>query len=145
MRQLQLFTTAELARMRDRTASRSYSPQAEDFRREHERHRAWGLPRRHADRLRRLRERISEPPSMTAASAAPETPDQPAKPSCPTAPEPPDQSTNRTDGVRPGGAHGVEWIPAVIAAERYPSPRPQALAPPTGRVPPENLLEADKS
>ncbi|WP_033342764.1 hypothetical protein [Catenuloplanes japonicus] len=55
MRQLQMFTTAELAVMRDRTASRSYSPAAEEFRRIHEHHRAWGLERRHAERLRRAR------------------------------------------------------------------------------------------
>jgi hypothetical protein len=42
MRQLQLFTSAELGRMRDRTASRNYSPEKDEFRREHERHRAWG-------------------------------------------------------------------------------------------------------
>jgi hypothetical protein len=55
MRQLQLFTTAELATMRDRTASRRYSPAAEEFRRTHQRHRAWGLAQRHAERLRRSR------------------------------------------------------------------------------------------
>jgi hypothetical protein len=56
MRQLQLFTTADLAKMRDRTASRNYSPERDEFRRDHERHRSWGLARRHADRLRRVRE-----------------------------------------------------------------------------------------
>jgi hypothetical protein len=51
MRQLQMFTTAELAKMRDRSASRRHSPQANEFRREHARHRAWGLAQRHARRL----------------------------------------------------------------------------------------------
>ena len=51
MRQLQLFTTTQLAGMRNRTLSRRYSPAGEEFRREHERHRAWGLARRHAERL----------------------------------------------------------------------------------------------
>jgi hypothetical protein len=69
MRQLQLFTTAELARMRDRTASRSYSPEAEEFRRNHERHRAWGLARRHAERLRRLREADLDSPAHTVTTA----------------------------------------------------------------------------
>ncbi|REG00309.1 hypothetical protein DFJ67_6360 [Asanoa ferruginea] len=41
--------------MRDRTASRNYSPAGEEFRRKHQRHRAWGLTRRHAERLRRIR------------------------------------------------------------------------------------------
>jgi hypothetical protein len=56
-RQLQLFSTAEVAAMRDRTASRNYSPGCAEFRRTHERHRAWGLTRRHAERLRQLRDR----------------------------------------------------------------------------------------
>lgn len=42
MRQLQLFTPTELAGMRDRTASRNYSPGRDEFRRTHERHRQWG-------------------------------------------------------------------------------------------------------
>ena len=67
MRQLQLFTTAELATMRDRTRSRRYSPAKEQFRREHERHRAWGLKRRHAGRLRHVRDR-----ACAAGSTGPE-------------------------------------------------------------------------
>jgi hypothetical protein len=55
MRQLQFFTTKELAAMRDRTASRGYSPAGEEFRRVHERHRSWGLIQRHARTLRRNR------------------------------------------------------------------------------------------
>jgi len=51
MRQLQLFTTAELAKMRDRTKARNYSPERDEFRREHERRRAFGLARRHAERM----------------------------------------------------------------------------------------------
>jgi hypothetical protein len=54
MRQLQLFTTAQLATMRDRTASRNYSPAKDEFRRTHERHRAWGLQRRYAEKQARL-------------------------------------------------------------------------------------------
>lgn len=42
--------------MRDRTASRNYSPFKDEFRREHERRRAWGLKRRHAERLRRIQD-----------------------------------------------------------------------------------------
>jgi hypothetical protein len=40
--------------MRDRTKSRRYSPAKEAFRREHERHRAWGLAQRHSRKLREL-------------------------------------------------------------------------------------------
>ncbi|WP_189048394.1 hypothetical protein, partial [Micromonospora sonchi] len=50
-----MFTTTELAKMRDPTASRNYCPHRAEFRRAHERHRAWGLTRRHAERLRRTR------------------------------------------------------------------------------------------
>lgn len=62
-RQLQLFSTAELAVMRDRTASRNYSPGCDEFRREHLRHRAWGLKRRHAERLHRRRDSAERTPS----------------------------------------------------------------------------------
>jgi hypothetical protein len=41
--------------MRDRTASRNYSPARDEFRREHERHREWGLRQRHGRRLMHLR------------------------------------------------------------------------------------------
>ena len=57
MRQLGLFTSAQLAVMRDRTASRSYSPAGDEFRRRHQRQRAWGLTQRHAERLRQVRAR----------------------------------------------------------------------------------------
>lgn len=55
MRQLQFFSTVELAKMRDRTKRRNYSPAGDEFRREHERHRALGLQQRHAAKLSRLR------------------------------------------------------------------------------------------
>src|SRR5690349_8407126 len=64
MAQLQLFSKKELAAMRDRTRSRHYSPAGEEFRREHERHRAWGLARRHAEKLRRAH--AGTPPPTTA-------------------------------------------------------------------------------
>ena len=85
MRQLQLFTTAQLAAMRDRTASRRYSAEGERFRRQHERHRAWGLARRHAERLRRSPHDVSRPPtagpmeSDRCASARPTSPSPPAR------------------------------------------------------------------
>jgi hypothetical protein len=69
MRQLQFCTSAELARMRDRTAARNYSAERGEFRREHERHRAWGLIQRHNERLRRLR-------NASPAASAHETPRQ---------------------------------------------------------------------
>jgi len=54
MRQLQLFTSAQLAKMRDRTASRSYSPVGDEFRREQAIRRAFGKQRRHAERRYRV-------------------------------------------------------------------------------------------
>ncbi|PRX25755.1 hypothetical protein CLV67_101475 [Actinoplanes italicus] len=56
MGQASLFGRAQISAMRDRTAARNYSPAREEFRREHERHRAWGLRRRHAEKLGRLRQ-----------------------------------------------------------------------------------------
>jgi hypothetical protein len=91
MGQLQLFTRAELAAMRDRTASRNYSPARDEFRREHERHRAWGLSQRHAEKLRRARscrpdrcgaDRADrqEPPTPTPAATPTPTPTPAATP-----------------------------------------------------------------
>jgi hypothetical protein len=61
MRQLQLFTTAQLAAMRDRSASGNYSPSRDEFRRTQARRRAWGLAHRHAARLRQCRNGSPEP------------------------------------------------------------------------------------
>jgi hypothetical protein len=66
MRQLQLFTSAELAQMRDRTASRNYSPERDEFRRQHERHRAWGLARRHTIKASRARAAADREPSAAS-------------------------------------------------------------------------------
>jgi hypothetical protein len=54
--------------MRDRTRSRNYSASRDEFRREHERHREWGLAQRHARKLRRIREG-SLPSSATTPDA----------------------------------------------------------------------------
>jgi hypothetical protein len=72
--------------MRDRTASRSYSPAAEEFRREHERHRDWGLAQRHARRQRQLHDKAvgSQPPGTTDARRA----TSPPAPSPSSAPSP---------------------------------------------------------
>ena len=57
MRQMSLFSRAEIASVRDRTRARNYSPERDEFRRQHERHRVWGLRRRHAGKLARIRGR----------------------------------------------------------------------------------------
>jgi hypothetical protein len=54
MAQLQLFTSAQIAATRNRTKARNYSPAGDLFRREHARHREWGLQQRHARKLTRL-------------------------------------------------------------------------------------------
>src|ERR1700754_4904793 len=74
MRQLQLFTSAEMAKMRDRTRSRNYSPVIDEFRREHARHRAWGLERRHAEKLRRIHAGSDEPPDRLVGNRPPTVP-----------------------------------------------------------------------
>jgi len=53
--QLQLFTRPATAAMRDRTKARNYSPEKDEFRRDHARRRQWGLARRHAQKLCRSR------------------------------------------------------------------------------------------
>ncbi|MFB9696369.1 hypothetical protein ACFFRK_25225, partial [Amorphoplanes digitatis] len=73
-RQLQFFSRGELAAMRDRTASRNYSPERDQFRRDHERHRTWGLTQRHARRLRQLRHRPGEHPTPNPATPRTTTP-----------------------------------------------------------------------
>src|SRR3954470_9534088 len=76
MRQLQLFTSVQLATMRDRTASRNYSPERDAFRREHERHRAWGLIQRHAECMRRS---VANDRAVQASSAADHDHEDPAQ------------------------------------------------------------------
>lgn len=68
MRQLQFFTSSEMARMRDRTAARNYSPERDEFRRVHKGHRDWGLVRRYAAKQERLRaEAGTQPPAAVSA------------------------------------------------------------------------------
>jgi hypothetical protein len=78
VRQLQFFTSAQMAVMRDRTARQNYSAEAEEFRREHARHREWGLVQRHGEKLRRLRNsrRDSQAASMAEGQGD-------AHPACP--------------------------------------------------------------
>jgi hypothetical protein len=55
MAQLSLFPRSQVASWRDPTASRNYSPAGEQFRREHARHREWGLRQRHGRKAMYLR------------------------------------------------------------------------------------------
>ena len=55
MPQLEFFARSQLASWRDRTASRNYSAERDQFRRDHARHRDWGLRQRHGRRSMYLR------------------------------------------------------------------------------------------
>jgi hypothetical protein len=140
VRQLQFFTTSQLAVMRDRTASRNYSPAAEEFRHEHKRHRDYGLVRRHAERLRRNRSGASsrstpagdhredrQSCSVASRQPGPAIPEK-ARPA-PEAPsavhsglvEEPQTGLTSTAGVWPGGEGQLGPVsaePAVAAPER---------------------------
>jgi hypothetical protein len=113
--QLQLFPRAELARMRDRTASRSYSPAAEKFRREHERHLAWGKARRHAERLRQIRE-------ASADAERPAVPTHRQDPA-PVPPRSPESSTRerRISKDRPTAHESTPGGPASPAGKPQPA------------------------
>src|SRR3954451_21964875 len=49
--QRELFSRAEITAMYDATRRRNYSPAGEQFRKEHKRHRDWGLEQRHRKKL----------------------------------------------------------------------------------------------
>jgi hypothetical protein len=119
MRQLQLFTTAELAAMRDRTASRNHSPGRDQFRREHARHRAWGLTRRHTERLRRIRDASRDSPAGNPTRHRREQPAPPRR----------SQQTSPRPAARP-----------------QPAPRPAPSAKPSNQPEPLTMSpDADRS
>ncbi|MCW2137604.1 hypothetical protein BXY51_002147 [Actinoplanes cyaneus] len=117
--QISLFSRTELAGMRDRTLARNYSAEAEEFRRDHERHRAWGLRQRHARKLVRAGWGASaawaavtagEDQQRAAASAIP----APSRPTGP-APSPPvpvaAPSAGRVPGETPPSAqHAAQHV-----------------------------------
>jgi hypothetical protein len=101
MRQLSMFTPAELAGMRDRTASRNYSPSRDEFRREHERHRAWGLARRHASRLRDAHSIPHHSPAASTTEQRRHDPTQAPSPSPSPSPSPATEPTSGRQTTRP--------------------------------------------
>ncbi len=149
MRQLQLFTTTELAGMRDRTAAHDYSPAGEGFRREHERRRAHGLERRHAERLRHAtsprrrpnpRQGISRPGSASASrqSRAAEVPDR-SPPSRPPTVVKPSLAKQRRS-TSPYSPNSARWTRRPTPAEPHrptgaepPRPAPAELPRPSAR------------
>jgi hypothetical protein len=82
-----LLSRSQLAAMRDRTTLRNYSPEADRFRRDHKRHRDWGLTQRHARRLRQIRGRLDG--SRTPSTAGNPRPDRARPPSGPLGDGPP--------------------------------------------------------
>ncbi|HTJ35288.1 MAG TPA: hypothetical protein VL738_18845 [Dactylosporangium sp.] len=140
MRQLQLFTSSELAAMRDRTRSRRYSPAGEEFRREHARQRAWGLARRHAEKLRRLR--AAAPADDRPAGSAPEPVPSPPPPAIaaeqaePLATDASSGESGPDEGdVEPQQAQGSDR--PVRAAPRRPAVRGNARPAKIGRCSPK--------
>ena len=132
--------------MRDRTRRRNYSPAAEEFRREHERHRAWGLQQRHAAKLSRLRREAAEskpsgrPEPPTRATNIPAQ--RQSRPASGSAPQPAAQATappqpTRQVAASPQPAEQAATTPARQADEATTSPPPeQTISPPqpTGQV-----------
>jgi len=139
MRQLSMFTLAELAGMRDRTASRNYSPDRDEFRREHERHRAWGLARRHAERLRRLRRIPQDPPTANTTEESPQdrTRDPSPSPSPASEPTPCQQATRPA----PGGNHPTGQDPS--RGHPTPGPQPEPAGPRGESITPHRTTGCD--
>jgi len=112
VRQLSLFDRATTTAMRDRTKSRNYSAERDQFRRDHERRRYWGLQRRHAEKLRRIH---GDPPPPTIAPEQPRpTPTPPAVPAAVSTPAPP---------AVPAAA-AVSTPPPVSSDRSAPTPQP---------------------
>ncbi|MBB3097992.1 hypothetical protein FHR83_005677 [Actinoplanes campanulatus] len=86
MGQGSLFSRAQTAEMRDPSKARNHSPEREEFRRMQQRRRAFGLERRHAEKLRRLHPdpaTLPAPPGGSGPAARPvdlaERPQPPAR------------------------------------------------------------------
>jgi hypothetical protein len=117
MRQLSLFGRAEITAMRDPTMSRNYSPAGEAFRREHARHRAHGLRRRHAEKLARIRQtRAEQGPAPATDSQLQPT----QRTSPPTPVRPPTSAADR-----PGHHLGPTGPTCAVNPPRHPRPARQ--------------------
>jgi len=123
--QMGLFTRAEVATMRDRTRRRNYSAEAEEFRREHQRHREWGLTQRHARKLSRLygstanakavfQRRVDELTSASSSSARAVTPTS----SEPVGPEPPASAPALPEPVGPTATTSEQVEPEQVEPEQ---------------------------
>ena len=132
MPQLEFFTRSQLASWRDRTASRNYSAERDEFRREHERHRKWGLRQRHGRRLMHVRIHGDIAPPADRTSTCPAA--EPAAPtSKPTGTErPPVQTSSVPRGWQFACAHDGQGRKVHPADEAAPAvttaPAKQAAA-----------------
>jgi len=99
VRQLSLFDRATTTAMRDRTKSRNYSAERDEFRRDHERRRNWGLKRRHAEKLRQLHGGPT-PPTTVPDQPRP-APPPPAVPAPAAATPPPASMVRSARAPRP--------------------------------------------
>ncbi|MBB3097867.1 hypothetical protein FHR83_005551 [Actinoplanes campanulatus] len=141
MRQGSLFSRAHIAEMRNPAKARNHSPEREDFRRAQQRRRVFGLERRHAEKLRRLRRDGAAEPVPTglghpAASVAPTGLDHPAVPVAPTRldhPAVPADAGNPALPAVPVAPSAAPTVPPVVAAPR---PRAAARCAPDNRRPP---------
>jgi len=111
--------------MRDRTRARNYSAIGDEFRRDHERRRAWGLQRRHAERLRHVRERQAGcwPDDLQIVAASVEagradpSPVTAALPSRGVRPPAPSRDPQTNRGTQAGAAEPVGSAELVKQAE----------------------------
>jgi hypothetical protein len=142
MRQIQLFSRSQIAEMRDRTAARNYSAEADRFRRVHARHRDWGLAQRHGEKLRRIRaERAAaatEAPAVSkhhsvAGAPPPSTPQSPQPAPMPSVPVRPTHAPKSAPSVPAPPAPASSGSVAAPCASAPPTnasrPAPLALTP----------------
>jgi hypothetical protein len=133
MGQMSLFSRAEIAGMRDWTAARNHCPERDDFRREHEQHRAWGLQRRHAAKLRHVRQQRSAPPAAPATRGDHTRPTTAARRPLPRQAETPQPSSARA--ATPQAATTKTPPPQAPSTRATTSPRAAATKAPTPQAP----------
>jgi hypothetical protein len=123
MGQLSLFARAQTAGMRDRTRSRNYSAERDEFRRVHKEHRDWGLRQRHGRKLLRLRQQGTT--SLTTPAAHSDL-QHPAAPAAPAAAQP---ATAPTAEPAPAPTVVPAPLPPAPPASMLLTPAPRASAP----------------
>jgi len=131
VRQLSLFDRATTTAMRDRTKSRNYSPERDEFRREHERRRYWGLQRRHAEKLRQIHGGPT-PPTTVPDQPRP-TPPPPAVPAAAAVSTPPPVNPDRSAPAPRPARPGVNAPPVAAAPVAPQSAAKKRIQPPCDR------------